>query len=75
MAGEIAQTSLWFPPITLPVGFGQTRPATPLPVLTMACGYSRWAAAMVIPSRAAEDLLAGWWRLLAGWWRLAARPM
>jgi transposase len=65
VAGEIAQFDLWFPPITLPVGFGQTRPATQLPVLTMVCGYSRWAAAVLIPSRAAEDLLAGWWQLLA----------
>ncbi len=66
VAGEIAQFDLWFPPITLPVGCGQTRPATQLPVLTMVCGYSRWAAAVLIPSRAAEDLLAGWWQLLAG---------
>ena len=27
VAGEIAQFDLWFPPITLPVGFGQTRTA------------------------------------------------
>lgn len=66
VAGEIAQFDLWFPPISLPVGFGQTRPATQLPVLTMVCGYSRWAAAVLIPSRTAEDLLAGWWQLLAG---------
>jgi transposase len=66
VAGEIAQFDLWFPPITLPVGFGQTRPPTQLPVLTMVCGYSRWAAAVLIPSRTAEDLLAGWWQLLAG---------
>src|SRR5918994_3625818 len=66
VAGEIAQCDLWFPPITLPVGFGQTRPSTQLPVLTMVCGYSRWAAAVLIPSRVAEDLLAGWWQLLAG---------
>ena len=65
VAGEIAQFDLWFPPISLPVGFGQTRPPTQLPVLTMVCGYSRWAAAVLIPSRTAEDLLAGWWRLLA----------
>jgi transposase len=63
--GEIAQFDLWFPPITLPVGFGQTRPAVQLPVLTMVCGYSRWAAAVLIPSRSAEDLFAGCWRLLA----------
>ncbi len=66
VAGEIAQCDLWFPPITLPVGFGQSRPPTQLPVLTMVCGYSRWAAAVLIPSRAAEDLFAGWWQLIAG---------
>jgi transposase len=65
VAGEVAQFDLWFPPISLPVGFGQTRTPTQLPVLTMVCGYSRWAAAVLIPSRAAEDLLAGWWQLLA----------
>ena len=27
VAGEIAQCDLWFPPIELPVGFGQTRTA------------------------------------------------
>jgi len=66
VAGEIAQFDLWFPPITLPVGFGQTRSATQLPVLTMVCGYSRWAAAVLMPSRAGEDLFAGWWQLLGG---------
>jgi hypothetical protein len=64
-AGEIAQFDLWFPPITLPVGCGQTRPPAQLPVLTMVCGYSRWAGAVLIPSRAAEDLFAGWWQLIA----------
>jgi transposase len=65
VAGEIAQFDLWFPPITLPVGFGQNRAPTQLPVLTMVCGYSRTAAAALIPSRTAEDLTAGWWQLLA----------
>jgi transposase len=65
VAGEIAQFDLWFPPISLPVGFGQTRSPAQLPVLTMVCGYSRWAAGVLIPSRAAEDLLAGWWQLIA----------
>jgi len=64
-AGEIAQCDLWFPPITLPVGFGQTRKPTQLPVLTMVAAYSRWLLAMLIPSRKAEDLFAGWWRLIA----------
>ena len=66
VAGEIAQFDLWFPPIELPVGCGQSRPPRQLPVLTMVCGYSRWAAAVLIPSRTAEDLMAGWWQLLAG---------
>src|SRR3954467_5278226 len=65
VAGAIAPFDLWFPPITLPVGFGQSRPATQLPVLTMVCGYSRTAAAVLIPSRPAEDLMAGWWQLIA----------
>src|SRR4051794_34879399 len=38
-AGEIAQFDLGFPPITLPVGSGQTRTPKQLPVLTMVCGY------------------------------------
>jgi len=63
-AGEIAQCDLWFPPITLPVGFGQARAATQLPVLTMVTGYSRWLSAVLIPSRRAEDLFAGWWQLI-----------
>ena len=65
-AGEVAQCDLWFPDITLPVGFGQTRTATRLPVLVMVTGYARWLAARLIPSRAAEDLFAGWWQLLQG---------
>jgi transposase len=64
-AGEIAQCDLWFPDITLPVGHGQVRTATQLPVLTMVCGYSRWLFAVLIPSRRAEDLFAGWWQHVA----------
>jgi transposase len=64
VAGEIAQCDLWFPPITLPVGFGQTRKPAQLPVLTMICGYSRWLLAMLLPTRRAEDLFTGWWRLI-----------
>ena len=65
-AGEIAQCDFWFPDIMLPVGCGQTRTATQLPVLTMVTGYSRWASAVLVPSRRAEDLYAGWWQLIAG---------
>jgi transposase len=65
-AGDVAQCDLWFPPVELPVGFGQTRAATELPVLTMVTGYSRWLSAVLIPTRRAEDLFAGWWQLITG---------
>jgi transposase len=70
-AGEIAQCDFWFPDIELPVGFSQTRTARLLPVLTMVCGYSRSALAMLLPSRSAEDLYAGWWQLIS---QLGAAP-
>jgi transposase len=63
-AGDIGQCDLWFPPITVPVGYGQMRTAMQLPVLTMVLGYSRWLSAMLIPTRCAEDLFAGWWYLI-----------
>jgi len=30
----------------------------------MVAGYSRWASAVLIPARRAEDLYAGWWQLI-----------
>lgn len=71
LAGEIAQNDFWFPDIRLPVGFGQTRTAKQLPVLTMVAAYSRTLFARLIPSRRAEDLYVGWWSHLA---RLGAVP-
>lgn len=65
VAGEIAQCDLWFPPVEVPVGFGQIRKPAQLPVLTMVTGYARWLLALLLPSRRAEDLFAGWWRLLS----------
>jgi O-antigen/teichoic acid export membrane protein len=64
LPGEIAQCGFWFPPLEVPVGFGQTRSALQLPVLTMISGYSRWLLAILIPTRKAEDLFPGWWELL-----------
>ena len=61
-AGELAQCDFWFPDAEVPVGSGQVRTAKQLPVLTMVSGYSRWASALLLPSRAAEDLFAGWWQ-------------
>ena len=69
--GQIAQCDLWFPPIELPVGFGQLRRPPQLPVLTMVTGYSRWLSGQLIPSRAAPDLFAGWWAVIE---RLGAVP-
>jgi transposase len=64
-AGELAQDDFWFPDVEIPVGSGQVRSAKQLPVLTMVSGYSRWASAVLIPSRSAEDLFAGWWQLIS----------
>jgi transposase len=61
LPGELVQCDLWFPPVDIPLGAGQVgRP----PVLVMVSGYSRWMAAVMIPSRKAPDLLAGHWLLL-----------
>jgi hypothetical protein len=46
------------------LGFGQVRKPAQLPVLTMVTGHARWLLAALIPSRRAEDLFAGWWRLI-----------
>ena len=40
-------------------------------MLAMVLGYSRWLLAVLIPSRRAEDLFAGWWQLIE---RLGAVP-
>ena len=64
VAGEIAQCDFWFPPVRIPVRFGQVRAAKQLPVLTMVTGYSRWLSALLVPSRHGQDLFAGWWQLI-----------
>ncbi|NJC68073.1 IS21 family transposase [Planosporangium flavigriseum] len=68
LPGELAQCDLWFPPVDVPLGFGQVgRP----PVLVMVTGYSRWMSAVMIPSRQIPDLLCGQWTVIA---RLGAAP-
>ena len=64
VAGEIAQCDFWFPPVRIPVRFGQVRAAKQLPVLTMVTGYSRWLSGLLVPSRHGQDLFAGWWQLI-----------
>ena len=71
VAGEIGQNDFWFPDIEIPVGFGQMRTAKQLPVLTMVTGYSRMLFALLLPTRTAQDLYAGWWAHLS---RLGAVP-
>jgi transposase len=66
--GELAQCDLWFPPVDVGLGHGQSgRP----PVLVMVAGYSRVLIAVMLPSRQAPDLIAGHWQLLQ---RLGAVP-
>jgi transposase len=61
VAGARMQCDLWFPPVEVPLGFGQVgRP----PVLVMVAGYSRMIFATMIPSRQGPDLIAGHWLLL-----------
>ena len=64
--GELAQCDFWFSPAAVPAGFGQERGPARLPVLTMVSGYSRWLSAVLVPSRHAQDLFAGWWQLICG---------
>ena len=63
--GGRAQNDFWFPPAPIPVGHGTVASGKQVPpVLVMASGYSRWMLGLMIPSRHAEDLVLGTWRLL-----------
>jgi transposase len=59
--GEVAQCDLWFPPARVPLGYGQ---AGVPPVLVLTSGYSQWRAAVMIPTRAATDLVLGQWAVI-----------
>jgi transposase len=59
--GEQVQCDLWFPGALVPDHAGVLRS---FPVLVMVAAYSRFIAAMMIPSRVTGDLLAGMWQLL-----------
>ncbi|KLI03996.1 MULTISPECIES: IS21 family transposase [Mycolicibacterium] len=62
LPGEQVQCDLWFPGQLVPDHAGVLRS---FPVLVMVAAYSRFAAAMMIPSRVTGDLLAGMWTLLS----------
>ena len=61
--GRVIQCDLWFPVPRIAVGFSQQ--AT-LPVLVMVAAFSRFIAAVMLPSRQTMDLVAGMWQLLSG---------
>ena len=61
--GRVIQCDLWFPAPKIAVGFGQE--AMP-PVLVMVARFSRFIAAVILPSRQTTDLVAGMWQLLSG---------
>lgn len=60
--GRVVQCDLWFPAPKIPVGFDQE---TMLPVLVMVAAFSRFIAAVMLPSRQTMDLVAGMWQLLS----------
>jgi transposase len=62
-AGDIVQCDLWFPNKAVPVA---PRVLSVPPVLTMVSAWSGFMMALMIPSRATGDLLAGMWRLVSG---------
>jgi transposase len=63
--GGLVQDDFWFPPAEIPLGHGKVATGDEVPpVLVMASGYSRWMLGLMIPSRHAEDLVLGTWRLL-----------
>lgn len=61
LPGEQVQCDLWFPGAVTPGHCGVLRS---FPVLVMVAAYSRFIAAMMIPSRVSGDLLAGMWQLI-----------
>jgi transposase len=54
--GELAQFDLWQPDAEIPVGFGQ---GAKLWTVVGVAGFSRLIGALMVPSRAAHDVLAG----------------
>lgn len=62
LPGEQVQCDLWFPGHLVPDHGGVLRS---FPVLVMVAAYSRFIAAVMIPSRVTGDLLAGMWQLIS----------
>ncbi|BBY55791.1 hypothetical protein MKOR_30420 [Mycolicibacillus koreensis] len=62
LPGEQVQCDLWFPGQLVP---DHGKVLRSFPVLVMVAAYSRFIAAVMIPSRVTGDLLAGMWLLLS----------
>lgn len=60
--GEQVQCDLWLPGRIVPDHAGVLRS---FPVLVMVAAYSRFLAAVMIPSRVTGELLAGMWQLVS----------
>lgn len=61
--GELAQWDLWQPDVEISVGFGQK---TKLWAVVGVSGFSRLIGALMVPSRAAHDVLAGMLHVIEG---------
>jgi transposase len=61
--GELAQWDLWQPDVEIPVGFSQARK---LWTVVGVAGFSRLIGALMVPSRAAHDVLAGMLDVIEG---------
>lgn len=61
--GELAQFDLWQPDVEIPVGLGQK---TKLWTVVGVSGFSRLIGALMVPSRAAHDVLAGMLDVIEG---------
>jgi hypothetical protein len=70
--GDSAQCDLWFPPVAVPLGYGQV--GSP-PVLVMVASFSRFITGSMLPSRQTPDLLAGLWSLVGGQLRAVPRRL
>jgi transposase len=61
--GELAQFDLWQPDVEIPVGFGQS---AKLWTVVGVSGFSRLIGGVMVPSRAAHDVLAGMLAVIEG---------
>jgi transposase len=61
--GELVQFDLWQPDVEIPVGLGQK---TKLWTVVGVSGFSRLIGALMVPSRAAHDVLAGMLHVIEG---------